>query len=186
MTQPQTSEPYDILLRHNLWATRKILDCCRKLTPEQFTRRFPIGPAEQGGLHAVLAHLIGAMGRWSDRIAGRTPRPPLAPAYPGYKGPMDERGKTPDELDALLQQCHDDLESLAPSIRQDPGRLIGMEFMGTPYTFTAACAYVHVLTHGHYHHAQCINILRHLQIPGVSDNLPELDVVDWQATADMA
>ena len=39
---------------------------------------------------------------------------------------------------------------------------------------------IHVLTHGHYHRAQCLNMLRHLGVPGVSDKLPDLDVIDWQ------
>lgn len=185
MPTPITSDSYDILLAHNLWGTREILKLARKLSPEQFVRPFPIGPAEKGGLHGILAHVVGAMGRWSDRIAGRSPRPPLAPAWTGYSGPMDERGKTADELDALLQINHDDLAALAPSIRKDPGRLVHLDFGGEPHTFTASCAYIHVLTHGHYHHAQCVNILRQFAIPGVSDALPELDVTDWQATSDM-
>ena len=44
-------------------------------------------------------------------------------------------------------------------------------------------ALVHALTHAHYHCAQCLNMLRHLNVPGISDKLPELDVVDahWLA-----
>jgi hypothetical protein len=28
--------------------------------------------------------------------------------------------------------------------------------------------------------AQCLNILRHLAVPGVSDRLPDIDVLEWQ------
>ncbi|MBS0189945.1 MAG: DinB family protein [Phycisphaerales bacterium] len=185
MPTPITSDPYDLLLSHNLWATRQLLKLSARLTPEQFVRPFPIGPAEKGGLHAILAHVIGAMGRWSDRISGRPPRPPLAPAWTGYSGPVDERGRTPAELDEILQISHNDLVALAPSIRKDPARIVRLEFGGVPYSFTASCAFVHVLTHGHYHHAQCINILRQLNLPGISDQLPELDMTDWQSEADM-
>jgi len=174
---PITSDPYDILLAHNLWSTREILNLCRRLTPEQFSRPFPVGPADKGGLHATMCHIIGAMGRWSDRISGRQLRKPFWNA--------GDPARTADELDAVLQANHNDLAALAPSIRADPGRLVHLDFGGTPYTFTAGAAYVHVLTHGHYHHAQCINILRQLAIPGLSTHLPELDVTDWQTTSDM-
>ncbi|MBX3380292.1 MAG: hypothetical protein KF805_09350 [Phycisphaeraceae bacterium] len=177
MAIPITSDPYDVLLAHNLWGTREILKVCARLTPEQFSRSFPVGPAEKGGLHATLTHIIGAMGRWSDRIAGRPVRP--------FLGTTDNTLRTTDQLDAILQEHHNALAALAPNIRADPSRLVHLEFGGKPYTFAAGAAYVHVLTHGHYHHAQCINILRHLAIPGISTHLPELDVTDWQATSDM-
>jgi uncharacterized damage-inducible protein DinB len=40
---------------------------------------------------------------------------------------------------------------------------------------------VHVATHGSHHRAQGLNMLRRLGLPGVSDRLPEIDVLDWQA-----
>jgi hypothetical protein len=30
------------------------------------------------------------------------------------------------------------------------------------------------------HRAQCLNLLRRLNFPGLSDRLPDLDVNDWQ------
>ena len=39
---------------------------------------------------------------------------------------------------------------------------------------------LHVTTHGMHHRAQCLNILRHLAVPGVSDRLPDIDVLEWQ------
>ena len=39
-----------------------------------------------------------------------------------------------------------------------------------------------VATHGMHHRAQCLNMLRQLAAPGVSDRLPEIDVLDWAAT----
>ena len=37
---------------------------------------------------------------------------------------------------------------------------------------------VHVTTHGTHHRGQCLNMLRRLGIPGVSDRLPDIDVLD--------
>jgi uncharacterized damage-inducible protein DinB len=31
-----------------------------------------------------------------------------------------------------------------------------------------------------HHRAQCLNMLRHLSAPGISDQLPEIDPLDWQ------
>ena len=39
-----TSDPIEILLAHNQWATRQILEACAKLTPQQFHQRFEMGP----------------------------------------------------------------------------------------------------------------------------------------------
>jgi uncharacterized damage-inducible protein DinB len=35
-----------------------------------------------------------------------------------------------------------------------------------------------VATHGMHHRAQCLNMLRQLAAPGVSDRLPEIDVLE--------
>jgi uncharacterized damage-inducible protein DinB len=42
------SDPLQILLAHDRWATEQVLDACGRLTEEQFQRRFDIGP---GSLH---------------------------------------------------------------------------------------------------------------------------------------
>ena len=53
------------------------------------------------------------------------------------------------------------------------------------YTFTRGVTLVHVCTHGTHHRAQCINMLRHLNVPGVSDKLPDPSTVDWQAATEL-
>jgi uncharacterized damage-inducible protein DinB len=42
---------------------------------------------------------------------------------------------------------------------------------------------IHVTTHGMHHRAQCLNMLRQLAVPGISDRLPEIDVLEWQVTS---
>ena len=51
---------------------------------------------------------------------------------------------------------------------------------GPEFTFTRGVALTHVLVHGTHHRAQCLNMLRRLDVPGVSDRLPDLDVNEWQ------
>ena len=69
-----TSNPLDILLAHDEWATRQMLDTCAKLTDEQLHRRFEMGP---GSLHDTLTHVLAAMRVWGDLLASREQRPRL-------------------------------------------------------------------------------------------------------------
>jgi uncharacterized damage-inducible protein DinB len=173
----RTSDPVDALLAHNFWATRLILEKCRGLTDEQFRRRFPIGPGDHGGLHAILTHIIGAMRRWADRISERPPRPPIESWRPGSE---QRPPYTPDELLVLLDEAHRDLGAVvAEARRKGLEREISLPYQSPEgmktFTFTAGVGVASAAVHGHYHRAQCMNILRQLNVPGAS-----LDVIDWQ------
>jgi uncharacterized damage-inducible protein DinB len=182
-----TSDPLDVLLAHNHWATRKVLDLCRDLSDEQYHASYPIGPAEEGGLHATLTHIVGAMRRWSDRIAERPVRPSIEQPWPGLNEPTDDRDRTPEELSALLSEATEDLRRVV-----ELAKARGLEttftavFGGKPYTFTRGAALVHALTHGHYHRAQCMNILRQLRVVGGDKPTPDLDVSEWQVVEGVA
>lgn len=166
---PPLSDPFDILLAHDRWATRIVLDRCERLTPEQFAMSFPIGPGESGGLRATLTHMVGAMRRWADRIGAKELRPFL-----------QADAATVASLRSDLDAASAELGALFPLVRAEPNRPVTLTFEGKAYQFTAAAAMLHVLTHGHYHRAQCLNMLRRLNVPGVSDKIPDLDVIDWQ------
>lgn len=100
------------LLQHNAWATRVLLERCRSLTPQQLQQRFDIGP---GSLHDTLRHIIGAMLRWSDRIADQPVRASIE------KNPDPQ---TPDELLVLLDRAGRELEEVGsrrPARRDDAG-----------------------------------------------------------------
>ncbi len=167
------SDPLDILLRHDAYATREVLRACSGLTDEQWHRRFEIGP---GSLHDALTHVVGAMLRWADRIDG--PPTELRPSIEGIAR------RTPAELLALLDAAESGLAASADRAR---ARGLGTEFdvtlAGKTHRFTLGAALVHVTTHGMHHRAQCLNMLRHLGVPGISDRLPEIDPLDWQLQA---
>jgi uncharacterized damage-inducible protein DinB len=169
-----TSDPLDILLRHDAWATREVLRACSGLTDEQWHRRFEIGP---GSLHDALTHVVGAMLRWADRIDG--PPTELRPSIEGIAR------RTPAELLAILEAAESGLAASADRAR---ARGLGTEFdvtlAGKTHRFTLGAALVHVTTHGMHHRAQCLNMLRHLSAPGISDRLPEIDPLDWQLQAE--
>lgn len=167
-------DPLDILLRHDAWATREVLRTCSGLTDEQWHRRFEIGP---GSLHDALTHVVGAMLRWADRIDG--PPTELRPSIEGMAR------RTAAELLALLEAAE---SGLAASAARARARGLGTEFdvtlAGKTHRFVLGTALVHVTTHGMHHRAQCLNMLRHLGAPGISDRLPEIDPLDWQLQAE--
>lgn len=171
-----TPDALDLLLRHNAWATREVLRACESLDDTQWHRRFDMEP---GSLHDTLTHIVGAMFRWADRIDG----PPRA-LRPSIE---DSTQRTPAELLALLGEAATDLDASAARARQRGLDTVArVTFAGTPFHFTLNAMLVHVTTHGMHHRAQCLNMLRRLEAPGISDALPdidalELDVLDLEA-----
>jgi predicted O-methyltransferase YrrM/uncharacterized damage-inducible protein DinB len=167
------SDPLDILLRHDAWATREVLRACAGLTDEQWHRRFEIG---LGSLHDTLTHVIGAMRLWADRIDG-----PPTELRPSIEGDVQ---RSSAELLVILDAA---AAELAASAERARARGLWTEFAvtlaGHTHRFTLGAALVHVTTHGMHHRAQCLNMLRHLGVPGVSDRLPEIDPLDWQLQA---
>ena|SRR5688572_21724094 len=166
MRPPVTSDPLTALLEHNTWATHRVLDLCERLTPEQFHQRFNIGP---GSLHDTLRHLVHNMRAWTDDIVARPNRTPLV-------------RHTPAELARLLDDATTDLRNLIEQSRNRLHEHIHVTFRknGPTFTYTRGVALTHVLVHGTHHRAQCLNMLRRLSVPGLSDRLPDLDLNEWQ------
>jgi uncharacterized damage-inducible protein DinB len=177
-----THDPITILIRSDAWGTRLILDCCAKITRDQFHKKYDMG---LGTLHVTLTHIISVMRRWTDRLAGRTPRPMLhtVPEFPHLGGETKER--TPAELRTLLDEAENDLLEVARQCKDTLHTTVTVEWPGDDgkvkvHTFTRGAVFVHLTTHGYHHRSQCLNMLRHLGVPGVSDSLPEPSAVDWQ------
>jgi uncharacterized damage-inducible protein DinB len=180
-----TSDPITVLAAHDSWATRKLLETCTKLSREQFHQKFEIG---LGSLHDNLTHIVGVMLRWADRVSGRPLRSPIMKMnFPGAPPTPDARDRTPVELLAILGEAEADLKSIIESVRAkglaNPIQVTWPTKDGgkKTYTFSTGAAIVHLYTHGEYHRAQCVNMLRHLKGPGVSDALPDIGVIDWQS-----
>lgn len=163
-------DPLDIMLAHNAWATREVLRACQRLADEAWHRRFEVGP---GSLHDTLTHVVGAMLRWADRIDG-----PPTKVRPSIE---DGTLRSPAELLSLLDTAEARLAASA-GLARARGLATEMDVTlgGQAYRFTLGAMLVHVATHGMHHRAQCLNMLRHLGLPGVSDRLPDIDALDWQ------
>lgn len=154
------SDPVAILVRQNRWATQNLIEACGKLSDEQFHHEFEMGC---GTLHNSITHILGAMRGWADLLGGREQRPRL-----------EEGGKrTVSELEALLAEISNDLESLA--LNHPASEVVHGERGGRNFSFTRGAVITHVATHGMHHRAQCLNMLRHLGV----EQLPPSAVIEW-------
>jgi len=162
------SDPLEILLAHDKWATRQILETCAKLTKEQFHQRFEIGP---GSLHNAITHMLAAMRTWTQTLAG---------AEPGPRLDQDGRERSPAELLSLLEQFANDFTAEAHRLPLDG--MVTRVREGKSFQFTRAVVLTHTTTHGMHHRAQCLNMLRQL---GVKP-LPPSSVVEWSRSGESA
>lgn len=154
------ADPLEILLEQDLWGTCLIIDSAAPLTGEQFRTEFPMG---FGTLQKTLAHMASAVYRWGDVLGGNMPRAPLEWANfptPASFVPAFE------ESNALLR-----VQAAARPL----GEIVERETNGRVYRFTRAAALMQITTHGTYHRAQCVNMLRHLGVVPV----PDPSVMKW-------
>ena len=154
------SDAIDIMLAHNEWATRQVLDVCAKLTPEQFSQGFEMGP---GTLQNTVTHIVGAMRTWIEILAGNA----------RAARPVEGQKLTPGEVLALLESASRELAEEAKRLPLD--EMVSRVREGKTYQFTRGAVLTHVLTHGVHHRAQCLNMMRHL---GVKP-LPPMSVTEW-------
>lgn len=157
-----THAPIVILLTHNAWANRQLLEACAKLTQDQFHKPFDIGP---GSLHDTATHIIGTMRGWGDMLAGREIRT------------IEKTKRTPEELMTLHDEVAADLAAAAKDGELDT--TVTGERGGRSYTFTRGAVLTHVTTHGMHHRAQCVNMFRQL-----GAEIPPNSVVEWMMVVD--
>ncbi len=169
--QPLSSDPIDVLLKHDEWANRRLLEICAALTDEEFDRPFGIGP---GSLRATLAHIVTRYYYWSDTIAERTAaQKPNRPAL----------GRNPSAAHLLeaLGPAAADLRLVATdALRTGLDKAIKPSWSVAPL-LTKGAAIVHVCTHSTHHRAQCLIMLRRLgrhDITAASDNI---GTAEWQS-----
>jgi uncharacterized damage-inducible protein DinB len=159
-----TTDPIDILLAHDKWATTQILNACAALTHDQFHRHFDMGP---GSLHDTTTHILGAMRSWGDLLAGRDFQPRL-----------EGTERSAPELLSLLETVTADFAASARAYPLDG--LVTRSRDGKSYTFPRVSVITHVTTHGMHHRAQCLNMLRHVGITP----LPQSSVLQWMLAAE--
>lgn len=164
------SEPVDILLIHDRWATRQILDACGTIDNDAFHRTFEMGV---GSLHDTMVHVLGATRGWTDMLNGKMlpgqqPRPRLE----------SEGDRSPAELITLHEIVTNEFEQAVRAGSLDD--TITGERGGTSYSFKRGAILTHVTTHAMHHRAQCLNMLRQIGL----EPLPPSSVMEWTLIAD--
>jgi uncharacterized damage-inducible protein DinB len=159
-----TSDPLEILVLHNEWATRQLLDACSKLSNEQFHKKFEMGP---GSIHDTVTHILAALRGWTDVLASREQRPRL-----------EGTQRAPAELLMLFNEIAADFAAIVRSHPVD--ETVTATRGGKTYTFTRGGVITHITTHGMHHRAQCLNMLRHVGV----NLLPPSAVVEWMRSVD--
>jgi uncharacterized damage-inducible protein DinB len=152
------SEPMQVLLQHDAWATGNLIEACRKLSPQQLDQRFAIGC---GSLHDTLNHMLGAMQRWGDFLNGITP----TVRFEETRHSLDEMQRYLDEFSARLV-----VAAQSPS-----DEVLSAERGGRKLSMPRGVVLAHITTHGMHHRAQALNMLRQLGV----DPLPASSVMDW-------
>ena len=88
----------NVLFASDNWANRLLLEECQTLTQEQFERPLGLG---HGSIESTLAHLIGGMIFFADRL-NRTPRRP--------RPDRDDIRRSPAELRDIFNMAEADLQ----------------------------------------------------------------------------
>lgn len=168
-----TSDPFQILLRHFEWSTHVIIDASRSLSDAQLDQTFEMG---LGTLRKTIDHLIWCVEGWCERLdSGR---------WAPEGGDTDSLDRLQQRLDAVCQRWQKLLAEHIAAGRLDEV----LSFEATPagggrrrYRYARATIFVHMMTHGVHHRAQCLNMLRHL---GVT-NVPPIDCTSWQRCTEL-
>lgn len=156
------------LFAYHRWADERMIEACRKLSPERYAE---IEPFEVGwpSIRSVVLHLAWANEIWYRRFVGE----PAVPMFAEADMP------TLDEAATLLLAAHDRFTgTLLPSLK--PDRLASSftyrNFKGITNSVPLWAALRHVVNHGTYHRGQVASKLKRRGV-----DPPTTDLVYWAA-----
>jgi uncharacterized damage-inducible protein DinB len=150
------------LFAFNRWANAKMLDACRRLTPQQYTAE-PV-PGWSSVCFTVW-HIAIVTDGWLRSLAG-DPDPTF---------PTEGEVATPDDAAGILDRAYRTLDSLLPTLTP--------EMLATPRTFSRRGRTVvlppwvvlrHVVNHTTYHRGQVASKLKRFGVQQA-----ETDLVYW-------
>ena len=150
----------DLLLDHDHWATRQLLDACGALPDAQLDQPFDIGHRT---LRATFVHVIRNLPFWTAFLDGRQPEEP------------SEEGAALAELTGEHERGYAAFASAARRLR-DEGRL-GETFQdhyGVRKSFGGTA--LMVIEHNAEHRTEILHILQRLNAP----DQPEVDLGVWE------
>ena len=154
----------DLLLDHDHWATRQLLDACAGLTADQWDQPFDIGhrtPRETFG------HIVFNVPFWTAFLTGQSPED----GFSADHQPADR------SLPALIDHHERGYAAFAETARRlrDAGRL--GETFADHWNVRKSCGgtILMVIEHNAEHRPEILHILARLGVP----DLPEVDLGVW-------
>lgn len=145
----------DTLFAYESWATRHLLEECGALTQAQFEQPLGLG---HGTLERTLAHLVGAMTFFADRLNRQWPRP---------RADRDGVTHTPADLLALFDTADREMREAVTTMldahaltdllnwtNTDEGEIDPLDRV------TYAVALAQMLDHSNHHRTQALDMLR--------------------------
>jgi uncharacterized damage-inducible protein DinB len=150
------------LYAYNRWADRRVLDACRKLTPEQYVAEPVPG---WSSVRSTLVHIAIVTDGWLRGVAGESVQ----------TVPTEAELPTVDDVERLLDQAYRTFESVLPTLT--PERLTTAQtFRGRGRTAVLPPWAVlrHIVNHATYHRGQVASKLKRF---GVEQ--PMTDFIFW-------
>src|SRR5262249_1624447 len=146
----------------NRWANAKMLDACRKLTPEQYGAEPVPG---WGSVRSTVYHIAVVTDGWLRTLADD----------PDQSFPTEAEVQTPDDAACILERADRARDSILPALT--PERLAAPRTLsrrGRTAVLPPWMVLRHVVNHTTYHRGQVASKLKRFGI-----QQPETDLVYW-------
>ena len=155
-------DDFTSLFAFNRWANAKMLDACRKLTPEQYGAEPVPG---WGSVRSTVYHIAVVTDGWLRTLADD----------PDQSFPTEAEVQTPDDAACILERADRALDSILPALI--PERLAAPRTLsrrGRTAVLPPWMVLRHVVNHTTYHRGQVASKLKRFGI-----QQPETDLVYW-------
>jgi uncharacterized damage-inducible protein DinB len=156
------NDDFASLYAFNRWADRRVLDACRKLTPEQYVAEPVPG---WSSVRSSIYHIAVVTDVWLRMVAGEIVENIAA----------EDDVPTVDDLERLLDRAYENINNTLPTLTP--------EQLATPRTFRGRGRVAvlppwvvlrHVVNHSSYHRGQVASKLKRLGIEP-----PSIDLFHW-------
>jgi uncharacterized damage-inducible protein DinB len=150
------------LFAFNRWANAKMLEACRKLTPEQYAAEPVPG---WSSVRATVYHIAVVTEGWLRGLAND----------PDVTFPTEAEVATVDAAAQLLDRAYQRFDKLLPTLTPERlNTLVTMQRRGRTATLPPWAVLRHIVNHTTYHRGQVASKLKRF---GVQQ--PETDLVYW-------
>jgi uncharacterized damage-inducible protein DinB len=155
-------DDFQSLFAYNRWANRRVLDACRKLTPEQYTAEPVPG---WSSVRSTVVHIAIVTEGWLRGLVGD----------PDESVPTEKEIATVDDAERLLERAYKMVDDLLATMT--PERLatpVTLRRRGRSATLPPWALFRHLVNHSTYHRGQVASKLKRFGI-----EQPATDFVFW-------